>query len=64
MEEKTSFRQRCIALSVGESITVPADEVGYTTVRTYASELGFAYMRVYTTKRNRAERTFTITREQ
>ena len=46
----------------GESITVPVEQVGYTTIRGYASDLGFAYKRKYSTHRNRAERTYTITR--
>ena len=48
----------------GESITVPISEVGYTTVRSYASDLGFIYNRRYSAHRNRAERTYTITRIQ
>lgn len=57
-----SFRKRVIDMAVGESITIPVDEVGYTTIRGYASDLGFAYNRKYTTHRNREERTHTITR--
>lgn len=49
-------------MEVGESITIPIDEVGYTTIRGYASDLGFAYNRKYKTHRNREERTHTITR--
>lgn len=60
--EKQSFRQRIIAMQRGESITVPVEQVGYTTIRGYASDLGFAYKRKYSTHRNRAERTYTITR--
>ena len=60
--EKTSFRQRVIAMKKGESITVPVEEVGYTTIRGYASDLGFAFNRSYSTRRNREDRTYTITR--
>lgn len=60
--EMTSFRQRIINMEEGESITVPVEEVGYTTIRSYASDLGFSLMRRYSTHRNRAERTYTITR--
>ena len=60
--DKTSFRQRVINLERGESITIPVTEVGYTTIRGYASDLGFAYNRKYSSHRNRAERTYTITR--
>ena len=62
--ESTSFRQRILNMAMGESIVIPVDEIGYTTIRTYASDLGFAFMRKYTTHRNRRERTYTITREQ
>ena len=62
--ENTSFRSRIINMEKGESITVPISEVGYTTVRSYASDLGFAFNRRYSAHRNRAERTYTITRIQ
>ena len=60
--ETKSFRQRIIDMGVGEEITIPVDRVGYTTIRSYASDLGFAYNRRYSTHRNRAEMTYTITR--
>lgn len=60
--ESISFRRRVIDMEVGESITIPVEEVGYTTIRGYASDLGFAYGRKYSTHRNRAEMTHTITR--
>ena len=44
--ENISFRKRVIDMEIGDSITIPVDEVGYTT------------------HRNRAERTHTITRLQ
>ena len=62
--KKTSFRSRVINMQRGESITIPITEVGYTTIRGYASDLGFAYNRKYSTRRNREERTYTITRIQ
>lgn len=62
--DNISFRQRVIDMEVGDSITIPVEEVGYTTIRGYASDLGFAYKRKYSTHRNRAERTHTITRIQ
>jgi len=61
--ETKSFRQRILDLEVGDRIIIPVDEVGYTTIRSYASDLGFAYKRRYTTHRNRVERTYTISRE-
>ena len=62
--EHISFRSRLINMQRGESITIPVTEVGYTTIRGYASDLGFAYNRKYSTRRNREERTYTITRIQ
>ena len=62
--EKASFRSRVINMQRGQSITIPVTEVGYTTIRGYASDLGFAYNRKYSTRRNREERTYTITRIQ
>ena len=61
--ETKSFRQRILDLEIGGQIVIPVDEVGYTTIRSYASDLGFAYERRYSTHRNREERTYTITRE-
>ena len=61
--ETKSFRQRILDLEIGGQIIIPVDEVGYTTIRSYASDLGFAYERRYSTHRNREERTYTITRE-
>ena len=60
--DNRSFRQRIIDMNRGESITISVEQVGYTTIRGYASDLGFAYKRKYSTHRNRAERTYTITR--
>lgn len=57
-----SFRQRVLDMRVGEKITIPVSENAYTTIRSYASDLGFATGRSYSTKRNREERTYTITR--
>ena len=60
--ENKSFRQQIIDLEKGEQITVSVDVIGYTTIRSYASDLGFAYNRKYSTSRNRTSRTYTITR--
>ena len=45
------------------SVNVYIKEVGYTTIRSYASDLSFAYQRRYKTHRNRVDRTYTIIRE-
>lgn len=60
--DNKSFRQQIIDLEVGHSITVPVDMVGYTTIRGYACDLGFALNRRYSTHRSRANRTYTIIR--
>ena len=49
-------------MEVGETITIPVSEYGYTTIRGYASDLGFAANRKYSTRRNRESRTYTIIR--
>lgn len=51
-----------ISMEVGESLVVPVTKVGYTTVRSYSSDLGFAFDRRYSTHRDRETRTYTITR--
>lgn len=49
-------------LAVNEEIVIPISLYGYTTIRSYASDLGFAAGRKFKTKRNRQDRTYTITR--
>ena len=49
-------------MEVGESITIPVTEYGYTTIRSYASDLGFAANRKYSARRDRDTRTYTIIR--
>jgi hypothetical protein len=49
-------------MEVNEEITISVDLYGYTTIRSYASDLGFATKRTFKTRRNRDERTYTITR--
>ena len=62
MSKKTSLRARVLAMEVGESITIPVTEYGYTTIRSYASDLGFAANRKYSARRDRESRTYTIIR--
>lgn len=57
-----SLREQVLKMQVGEQLTIPVTEYGYTTIRSYASDLSFAYNRKYSTKRNREERTYTIVR--
>lgn len=63
MSTNKSLRALILEMGVGEQLTIPLSDYGYTTIRSYASELGFAEQRKYRTKRNRTERTYTITRE-
>lgn len=60
--QKQSFRKRVIEMQVGESITISADTLGETTLRAYASDLGWRLNRKYATHRNREARTYTIER--
>lgn len=62
--DNISFRQAVIDMKTGDQIIIPIDTIGYTTIRSYASDLGFAYNRKYSTHRNREDRTYTITRIQ
>lgn len=59
-----SLRAQIMNMRVGEQLTIPVTDYGYTTIRSYASDLGFAYQRKYSTKRNRQERTYTIVRNK
>ena len=59
-----SLRAQIVKMQVGEQLTIPMTDYGYTTIRSYASDLGFAYQRKYSTKRNRQERTYTIVRNK
>ena len=62
MGNNSSLRSRVLAMKVGEEITIPVSEYGYTTIRSYASDLGFAANRKYSARRDRAKRTYTIIR--
>lgn len=62
MSRNKSLRSQVLGMAINETITIPLDAYGYTTIRSYASDLGFAYDRQYSTRRNREERTYTITR--
>lgn len=57
-----SLRAQIVRMQVGEQLTIPVTDYGYTTIRSYASDLGFAYDRKYSAKRNRKDRTYTIER--
>ena len=57
-----SLRASILDLAVNEELTIPITLYGYTTIRSYASGLGFATERKFKTERNREDRTYTITR--
>lgn len=63
MVKNKSLRASILELAVGEELTIPVSLYGYTTIRSYASDLGFAINGKFRTKRNKVERTYTITRE-
>lgn len=62
MSKNKSLRAQVLDLAVNEELTIPVTLYGYTTIRSYASELGFAANRKYKTSRNKEARTYTITR--
>ena len=62
MSTNKSLMAQVLDLAVNEELTIPVTLYGYTTIRSYASELGFAANRKYKTSRNKEARTYTITR--
>lgn len=62
MSTNKSLRAQVLDLAVNEEIVIPISLYGYTTIRSYASDLGFAAGRKFKTRRNRQDRTYTITR--
>lgn len=49
-------------MKIGDRIIIPVSAYGYTTIRSYASDLGFILNRKYSASRNREDRTYTIIR--
>ena len=62
MSTNKSLRAQVLDLAVNEELTIPVTLYGYTTIRSYASELGFAANRKYKTSRKKEARTYTIRR--
>lgn len=62
MYKNKSLRAQVLDLEINEELTIPVTLYGYTTIRSYASELGFAANRKYKTSRNKEARTYTIKR--
>lgn len=63
MGTNKSLRALILELGIGEQLTIPVSLYGYTTIRSYASDLGFAINGKFRTKRNKQDRTYTIIRE-
>ena len=61
-ENKKSLRDRFREMEIGETTEVCIGCYGYTTVRTYASELGFMLGRRYSVHLDRESRNYQITR--
>lgn len=62
MIKNKSLRAQVLDLAVNEELTIPITLYGYTTIRSYASDLGFAANKKFSARRNREERTYTIKR--
>lgn len=64
MENTMSIRAQVIAMEPGQTLAFPLTEKGYSTIRGYASDLSFLYLRKYSTHRNKKTRCVEITRER
>lgn len=62
MENNPSLRQRFLALEKDEKMDVSLDAYSYATIQSYACNLGFENGRKFTCRRNRATRSYTVTR--
>lgn len=58
-----SLRSRMSGMAVGETLVVPLGTYSWTTVRSYASDLGWVLERKYSVHRDRDARTYNVTRE-
>jgi hypothetical protein len=63
MQINKSLRASILEMGIGEELTIPISLYGYTTIRSYASDLGFAINGKFRTRRNKVDRTYTIIRE-
>ena len=57
-----SIRQQLIAMEPGEVLAFPLEASGYSTIRSYASDLSFLYLRKYSTSRDKKARVVRVTR--
>lgn len=62
MSNTPSLRQRMIDLPINGDIEVSLDAFKMSTIRSYVSDLSFTMGRTYTCKRDRARRTYTVSR--
>ena len=53
-----------IEMEPGQVLRFPLEAKGYSTIRGYASDLSFLYMRKYRTHRDKVARMVVVTREQ
>lgn len=53
-----------IEMEPGDILSFPLETKGYSTIRGYASDLSFLYMRKYSTHRDRVSRMVVVTRER
>ena len=60
-DNRINLRGRMLEMAPGEQLEV--GDFSYTTIRSYCSDLGWAYDRKYSSRRNREARTVTATRE-
>lgn len=63
-ENNNSMRAQIVAMEPGEVLEFPFAVSTYATIRGYASELSFTYIRKYRTHRNRSKSIVEVTRIQ
>ena len=49
-------------LQPDQELVVSVEDFAYTTIRSYVVDLGWQFRRKYTCRRNREDRTYTVTR--
>ena len=64
MENNKSMRAQMIEMEPGQVLRFPLEAKGYSTIRGYASDLSFLYVRKYRTHRDKDARMVIVTREQ
>lgn len=63
-ENNKSKRAQMIEMEPGDVLRFPLDAAGYGTIRGYASDLSFLYVRKYRTHRDKDARQIVVTRMQ